>query len=218
MNRKFEFKQLLRAYRAGVISETLFEQEMSRLETNDATAYRAVNGAEFRAFGRTYRSERAAVISFIDKARAAEANAAEAFRRWSEVCQTECLRSGLRMVAEREAYHARVFERRMSDLGAEQHATATEDGRKLAECLSDTKRTDAEKLLNFARMVGDADALIKPVYEFAALLREDLETKELLRLFAEDESSTIKWLNDACAALNAVSVSVSSNSAAQADH
>jgi hypothetical protein len=218
MNREFEFKQLLRAYRAGVISETLFEQEMSRLETNDAAAYCAVNGAEFRAFGRTYKSERAAVVSFIDKARAAEANAAEAFRRWSEVCQTECLRSGLRMVAEREAYHARVFEQRMSDLGVEQRATATEDGRKLTECLSDTKRTDAEKLLNFARMVGDTDALIKPISEFATLLREDLETKELLRLFAEDELSTIKWLNDACAALNAVSAPMSSNSSAQADH
>jgi len=32
MNRDFEFKQLLRAYRTGIISETTFEQEMKQLE------------------------------------------------------------------------------------------------------------------------------------------------------------------------------------------
>jgi len=32
MNRDFEFKQLLRAYRANLLSETAFEQEMAKLE------------------------------------------------------------------------------------------------------------------------------------------------------------------------------------------
>ena len=36
MNREFEFKQLLRAYRGGIISEAVFEQEMARLETGGA--------------------------------------------------------------------------------------------------------------------------------------------------------------------------------------
>jgi hypothetical protein len=51
--------------------------------------------------------------------------------------------------------------------------------------------------------VPDADAAIKPIFDFADLIKEDLETKEALRLFAEDELSSVKWLRYACAALNA---------------
>jgi hypothetical protein len=203
MNREFEFKQLLRAYRCGIIGEAAFEQEMARLEAGAAAEGAGANGAGFRAFGRAYKSERAAVVSFIDKARAAEANGAEAFRRWAEACTTECIRSGLRMVAEREAYHARVFEYRMRDLGAELRAGATEEGRKFTVLLGDPKRADSEKLLHFVRLVGEAEAAVKPIREFAALLSEDVETRELLRLFAEDECSTVQWIHDACTALNA---------------
>jgi hypothetical protein len=217
MNREFEFKQLLRAYRAGIISEAAFEQEMAPLEASGAAAANGPNGAGFRAFGRSYKSERAAVVSFIDKVCAGEANGAEAFRRWAEVCKTECIRSGLRMVAEREAYHARVFECRMHDLGAERRATATEEGRKFTEFLADPKRTDTEKLLQFVRLVGDPDAAVKPIHDFAALLNEDLETKEALRLFAEDEYSTAKWAHDACAALSAAAPAAKGRSSAPAE-
>ena len=37
------------------------------------------------------------------------------------------IRSGIRMIAEREGYHARIFERRMKDLGVECKAQVTED-------------------------------------------------------------------------------------------
>jgi hypothetical protein len=203
MNREFEFKQLLRAYRGGIISEAAFEQEMARLENGGPAESNGANGAGFRAFGRTYKSERAAVVSFLDKVCAGEANGAEAFRRWAEVCKTECIRSVLRIVAEREAYHARVFEARMRDVGAERRASATEEGLKLTAFLADPQRTDAEKLMQFVAVVGDPDIAVKPIHDFAALLIEDLETKEALRLFAEDEYSTVKWAHDACAALNA---------------
>jgi hypothetical protein len=219
MNREFEFKQLLRAYRGGIISEAAFEQEMARLEAggaSEANEANGVNGGGFRAFGRTYKSERAAVVSFIDKVCAGEANGAEAFRRWAEVCKTECIRSGLRIVAEREAYHARVFEARMRDLGAELRASATEDGRKFTSLLADPKRSDAEKLAQFVSVVGDPDAAVKPIHDFAALLVEDLETKEALRLFAEDEYSTVKWAHDACAALNAAAPAAAARQSAPA--
>jgi len=42
--------------------------------------------APARAFGRTYKSS-ARRRHFIDKVCAAEANGAEAFRRWAEVCK-----------------------------------------------------------------------------------------------------------------------------------
>jgi hypothetical protein len=115
MNRDFEFKQLLRAYRGGIISESTFEEEMHKLEETGTAA----NGdsGNFHAFGRTYRSERSAIVSFLDKVRAGEANGGEAFAAWASVCKTDCIKTGIRMIAEREAYHSRVFEQRLLELG-----------------------------------------------------------------------------------------------------
>jgi hypothetical protein len=201
MSRDFEFKQLLRAYRSGIISQATFEGEMAWLEAGAPTTNG--NGAGFKAFGRTYRSERAAVISFLDKVRAGEANGGEAFAAWAEVCKTDCIRSGIRMVAEREAYHSRVFAQRLGELGGDARAMTTEDGRKFTAYLGDPSIPDNEKLLQFTKRVGKPEEAIKPICEFANLLKEDVSTKEALRLFAEDELSTAKWLWDSCAALNA---------------
>ena len=44
MNRDFEFRQLLRAYRSGVITEETFEQEMAKLETGGAEMTRNGGG------------------------------------------------------------------------------------------------------------------------------------------------------------------------------
>jgi hypothetical protein len=198
MNRDFEFRQLLRAYRAGIISEKTFEAEMAEIEGNG-------NGASggFRAFGKTYKSERDAIVSFLDKGRAAEANGALTFGNWAKVCKTDCIRSGLRMIAEREGYHARIFENRLRELGAEARAEASPESVKIRECASDPDMTDNAKLLEFDAVLRDPDDLIRPIFEFADRIEEDLETKEALKLFAEDELSSTKWLKYACMTLNA---------------
>jgi hypothetical protein len=203
MSYDFEFKQLLRAYRNGVISQSTFESELTWLEAGAPNDGNGNGGGGFKAFGRTYKSERAAVISFLDKVRAGEANGGEAFAAWAEVCTTDCIRTGIRIVAEREAYHSRVFAQRLAELGGETRATITDDGRKYTAYLGNPSIPDNEKLLSFTKRVGKPEDAIKPICEFAALLKEDLSTKEALRLFAEDELSTAKWLWDSCAALNA---------------
>ena len=203
MSYDFEFKQLLRAYRNGVISQSTFESELTWLEAGAPPEGNGNGGAGFKAFGRTYKSERAAVISFLDKVRVGEANGGEAFSAWAEVCTTNCIRTGIRMVAEREAYHSRVFAQRLAELGGETRATITGDGRKYTAYLGDASIPDNEKLLSFTKRVGKPEDAIKPICEFAELLKDDLSTKEALRLFAEDELSTAKWIWDACAALNA---------------
>jgi hypothetical protein len=212
MNRDFEFKQLLRAYRNGIITEATFEDEMKKLEGNGAHMNGDAGG--FRAFGRTYKSECAAVVSFLDKVRAGEANGGEAFAAWAAVCKTDCIRSGIRMIAEREAYHARVFEQRLLELGGEKRAGTTDEGRKFKEYLGDPNIPDTEKLLRFTKSVGDPKEAIKPICDFAALLKDDLETKEALRLFAEDELSSTQWVWDACAALNKPAASAQASATA----
>jgi rubrerythrin len=213
MNRDFEFKQLLRAYRAGIINEKTFESEMAEIE-HGANGNGTAIGFQYQ--GKTYKSERDAIVSFLDKSRAGEANGAEIFRNWAKVCTTDCIRSGLKMIAEREAYHARIFENRLHELGAECRAEVTAEGLKVKECASDPKMSDNAKLLDFDKILKNPDELIRPIFEFAELIKEDLETKEAIRLFAEDELSSTKWLKYACAALNApaATTSASTNMAA----
>ena len=199
MSRDFEFKALLRAYRSGVISQQTFESEIALLEH---TPNGNGNGAGFKAFGRTYKSERDAVVSFLDKVRAGEANGGQAFAAWAEVCTTDCIKTGIRMIAEREAYHSRIFAKRLAELGGQQRADVTEDGRKFTAYLGDPSIPDNVKLLKFVERVGKPEDAIKPICEFQALLKEDLGTKEALRLFAEDELSSTKWIYESCAALN----------------
>lgn len=210
MNRDFEFKQLLRAYRAGIINEKTFESEMAEIEhANGANGNGTAGGFHYQ--GKTYKSERDAIVSFLDKSRAGEANGAEIFKNWAKVCTTDCIRSGLKMIAEREGYHARIFENRLRELGAECRAQVSAEGLKVKECASDPKMSDNAKLLDFDKILKNPDELIRPLFEFAELIKEDLETKEAIRLFAEDELSTTKWLKYACAALNAPAATTSAS-------
>jgi rubrerythrin len=163
-------------------------------------------GAEdqgFEAFGRRYRSERAAIVSFIDKVRAAEKNGGEAFAAWAEVCRLEPIRTALRMIAEREAYHSRVFQLRLAELGGEERATTTEEGRKFRDVLAAPDLADEEKLIYFTNYVGKPEAAVRDIRDLAARIRDDVGTKEALKLFAEDELSTARWLWHQCSELPA---------------
>ncbi|HEV3111750.1 MAG TPA: hypothetical protein VGY99_14790 [Candidatus Binataceae bacterium] len=203
MNRDFEFRQLLRAYRKGIISEATFEQEMGKLE--NASGEGATNGGGFCAMGKMYPSERAAVVAYLDRVRAGETMGAQAFNKWLEVCKTECIRSGLRMIAEREAYHVRVMEARLRDLGVQPSASASEDTVKFVQFVGNPEVPDNKKLLKLTTSY-DSDALWKPVLEFADQIKDDLESKELIRLYVEDETSSGNFLRTACAALNPAAV------------
>jgi hypothetical protein len=203
MNRDFEFKQLLRAFRAGIITEKTFETEMAALEHSGGANGSNGTAGGFRAFGKTFATEREAVQTFLDKAQAAEANGAVIFDNWAKLCTTDCIRSGIKMIAERERYHAKVFENRLHELGGVCSAPVTEEGRKFRESISDPKIKDTEKLLIHNALVPDPAARFKPILEFAESIQDDMETKEMVKLFVQDEISSGTWLNASCAALNA---------------
>ena len=201
MNREFEFKQILRAYRAGIINEADFERELNALENGSANG----NGhGAFKAFGRTYTSERDAVMRFLEAVSAAETNGGDAIRKWLEVCSTECVRGGLQMVAERESYHGRAFERRLKELGGTMPDRMNDEQRKNLAYLGDASISDLQKLQRGAKRFPNPDETIRPLFEFAELLKEDLQTKEMVKLFAQDELSTLKWQNGLCEVLTAM--------------
>src|SRR5579871_2847771 len=163
MNRNFEFKQLLRAYRSGIIDEAAFESEVRALENGSA----GTNGhSGFVAFGKNYGSEKEAVLAFLDRARAGEAGGAEAFNGWVKTCKTECIYTGIQMIAEREAYHSRIFAKRLADLGGTQRAGNTDRGRKLTQTLSGTEKTDPEKFLYITSNFGKPEEAIAPLKAF----------------------------------------------------
>lgn len=202
MNRDFEVRQLLRAYRSGVLSEAAFEEELLRLEHEAGSLGQGSEPSSgFEACGRRFRSEREAVINFLDELHATQMDAAVGFAKWATVCRTSGLRTGLLMIAERDAYHARALERRARELGGELHSTATEMGSKLVELLANREVADLEKLVAVTSLVQDPQEAVAPIAEFAGLLRTDMESKQALRLIAEDELSTANWLRDVCAAL-----------------
>ncbi len=200
MNRDFVIKQLLRAYRSGLMSETAFEEELTRLEHGLEPG--EPTGPRFEAFGRVYSSERAAVLSFLDELHATQMDSAVAFAKWASVCRTKGLRTGLMIVAERKAYHARVIERRVHELGGELRATTTEEGAKLVELLANGEISEVEKLLALTSLIQEPKQAVAPLLSFAASLNSDIETKQALRLLAEDELSSATWLHDIYAVIS----------------
>jgi hypothetical protein len=193
MNRDFEIKQLLRAYRGGLMSEAAFNEEMTRFEHEAGGTDRDPG---FEAFGQRYRSEREALLSFFDDLHATQMDAAVAFAKWAAVCRTLGLRTGLIMIAERAAGHARILARRAHELGGELHSVATEHGSKLVQILANPQITDADKLASLVGLIQEPKEAVAPISTFASMLKTDVESQQALRLLADDELSTATWLRD----------------------
>jgi hypothetical protein len=208
MNRDFEIKQLLRAYRGGLMSEAAFDEEMTRLEHGMAGAD---ENPGFEAFGQHYRSERDALLSFFDELHATQMDAAVAFAKWAAVCRTSGLRTGLIMIAERNAGHARILARRAHELGGELHSVATEHGSRLVEILANPQVTDADKLVALAGLIQEPNDAVAPILAFASMLKADVESQQALKLLADDELSTASWLRDVALTLGAQPQPISQN-------
>ncbi|HLG88472.1 MAG TPA: hypothetical protein VKZ79_14900 [Alphaproteobacteria bacterium] len=153
---------------------------------------------EFVACGKAYAAERDAVVGMIDMYRVAEAAGGALFSDWAKVCTTPLLHGGLAMIAERESYHARIFDKRMGELGAEKKATL--DNTRSAEIrgyFADPGISDREKLVRFNHeIIGDPEPFFAEIGTLAGRITEDIESREMLRLFHQDELSTTRWLRE----------------------
>jgi hypothetical protein len=161
-------------------------------------------GAEqFPANGKIYASEREAIVAMIDRYRVAEAAGGVLFAEWAKTCRTPLLRGGLAMIAERENYHARIFEKRMNDLGAECRATLDDTrGAEIKAYFADPQNSDFAKLTRFNQLIGDPESFFSEIATLASRIGDDIETREMLRLFRQDEISTTTWLREMEAVLS----------------
>src|ERR1700746_942880 len=175
MKRQFEVKKLLPPCRRRIMSEEAFNEEMTSLEHEAGGADQNLG---IEAFGQHYRSERDALLSFFDELHATQMDAAVAFAKWAAVCRTPGLRTGLIMIAERNAGHARILARRAHELGGELHSVATEHGSRLVEILANAQVSDAEKLASLAALVHEPKEAVAPILAFASMLRADVESQQ----------------------------------------
>ena len=195
-NADFEVRQLLKAYRKGVISDALFEEQMEELSSDGTAAY-TYNGV-------SHATEKDMILALLDEFRCGEGFAAEYLNGWIEASDEACVRGGLRTVQQREAFHAQLLEARLRELGGDPQCTVPAERRdKEMPFYSSKEKGDVEKLQSLAGLLKDPEAILKPLTDSIDQIQDDQQTKELLRTIIDDEMSSIKWLLDACETLSA---------------
>jgi hypothetical protein len=194
----FEVKQLLKAYRKGLISDELFAAQITELTNGGHQSH-----AQYTYNGQAVGSEREMIMQLLDEFRCRENFAAEYLNRWIAVSDQECARGGLRVVQQREAYHAQVLEARLRELGGIPQCTVPAERRDQDLALyASTEKTDAEKLLALTARITDPAQTLKYITSVIDQIQEDQQSKELLRSLVQDEMSSLTWLKEACALLN----------------
>ena len=104
------------------------------------------------------------------------------------------------MVAEREGYHSRVFERRLRELGSTKKEDGSDTARQLAYYAD---LTSPIQLLRATSSAGpDPMKILQPLFDFAASLKERSADQEMATLYAKDELASATWIYEACALLN----------------
>ncbi len=190
----FEVRQLLKAYRKGLISDELFAEQMKDL-----------NGARRYAYnGTSHATESEMVMHLLDEFRCGENFASEYLNRWIAVSDQECVKGGLRTVQQRETFHAQLLEARLRELGGVPQCTVpTERREKELQFYASAEKKDSEKLQSIAARIKDPAQVLKPITDVIDQIQEDQQSKELLRTLIDDEMSSIKWLLQACQTLSA---------------
>ena len=144
------------------------------------------------------------VIRFLDGFRAGEALGEASLGAWIEVSDIPCVRGGLRTVQQREGFHSRLLEARIKELGGTCTAEIPQERYETTmKGASDAEKGDAQKVLDFVKGFPDVDAALKGIHDFADRLDHDPETQSLIRTIAQDERSTLVWLQETCQILNA---------------
>ena len=195
----FEVRQLLKAYRKGVISDALFEEQMNELANGGPKT-----DATFSYNGTSHATEKDMLLALLDEYRCAESYAAEYLSGWLEATGEGCVRGGLQTVQQRETFHAQLLEARLRELGGTPECKVPSDQRKKEMAFySSKKKTDVEKLQNLYELIKDPAAALRQFTDSIDQIQDDQQTKQMLRTIIDDEMSSIKWLKETCETLSA---------------
>jgi hypothetical protein len=203
---QFELRQLLKAYRRGLISDELFEEQLHEIQ---GPAHANGNGASpqaptkvWRVRDKTFPTEREMVLQFVDEFRAGETFGGEVFALWYAVSPDPRVRGGLQVIREREAMHGKLLGARIVALGGKCQASLPEKFQTSARSrLGSPTVSDADKLADFVKRLPDVDAAVAPIRDVIAQIEDDCETRALLESILEDEMATVRWFHATVAAL-----------------
>lgn len=198
-DKQFELRQLLKAYRKGLISDEIFEEQMREIQLGEETAFSTEPAAPSRTYrvrDKTFSSERDMLLHFLDEFRAGETFGGEVFGMWAAATSDPILRGGIRAVGARESTHGELLAARLREIGGEPRAELPSSFREAArERLGSAAVPDREKIGDFLRQIPDAEAAVAPIREVVSQIEEDGETCALLAGILEDELATIGWLH-----------------------
>lgn len=202
VDRGFELRQLLRAYRRGLISDEVLEEQLQEIGVvgNGATPNGHARPAEparaYRVRERTFATERDMVLHFLDEFRAGETFGGEVFALWYSVCRDPRVRGGLQVVREREAMHGKLLAARIATLGGHSQAALPDKFQTAARArLGSAEISDADKIADFVRRLPDAEAAVAPIRAVIAQIEQDCESRALLENVLEDELATVRWFH-----------------------
>ena len=200
-DKQFELRQLLKAYRKGLISDEIFEDQMREIQLGERTGQSAhapppPPARTYQVREKTFTSEREMLVHFLDEFRAGEAFGGVVFSLWTDVAKDPAIRGGLRAVCEREAMHGRVLAARLTEIGAQPTASLPESFREAARArLGSAHVSDTDKVSDFLQRIPDEEAAITPIREVIGQIEDDIETRALLEAILEDELATIRWFH-----------------------
>jgi hypothetical protein len=196
-----ELTRLLRAYREGHLTEQMFEQQLRELNRSSERRAQTYTYVGILGLGPTsFSTEHEMILHLLDEFRCGENFAAEFLSCWIEISDQEWVKGGLRVMQQRENYHAQLLEARLRELGGTPRCTVPAARRKLElRFYSSKETTDADKLRSiFASLEGkDIGTLLKPLTDAIDQIQEDQQTKELLRALIDDEMASGKWCLEA---------------------
>jgi hypothetical protein len=218
-NKEFELRQLLKAYRKGLISDELFEEQMREIDQNESPgASRSKPPARtYRVRDRIFATEREMLLCFLDEFRAGEAFGGVVLSLWAEVAEGASVRGGLRTICEREAMHGRLLGARLQEIGGQPTASLPESFRQAARArLASREVSDADKIGDFLRRIPDEESAVGPIREVLAQVEEDAETRAILETILEDELATIRWFHATGRALGVAAPPLGGNSGSRA--
>jgi hypothetical protein len=200
----FELRQLLKAYRKGLISDEIFEEQLAEMSGQTARPLAAPPppARVWKSQGKIFHSERELVVHFLDELRAGESFGGTIFDLWQRVASDAGLRGTLRAIGAREAMHGVMLAARLSELGGEESASLPASFAEATRArLASTEVPDTEKLAEVLARLPDVEAATAPLREVISQIEDDIESRSLLELIVADEGSTVSCLRAAAGRL-----------------
>ncbi len=144
--------------------------------------------------GKPNPSERDRIVHLLQAYRSTESFNAYYLPKWAEASTNEGLKGGLRIVQAREGVHARLMRERLRELGETTFIEVSQERHdQQVPFFASREKTDLEKLAFLGHVFEDLDDFFKPITDLIDDIKEDLQTREMLRTILDNEYATVKW-------------------------